>query len=126
MEDEVDKVAVSHDAWIRSGHDVGLDRAAFFRAVHDVKGQAATLGFPLAARAAASLCLLLERMDPARPMPRDLVDSHVEAIRAIFRERAKSETDSVGSALVTALDSVTAGWIADNGLSDEAVEGLES
>ncbi len=36
-------------------------REALFRAAHDIKGQAATLGFPLAAAVADSLCRLIER-----------------------------------------------------------------
>lgn len=126
MRDEIDKVVEGHDAWVRAGHPAGAAKAAFFRAVHDVKGQAATLGFPLAARAAGSLCALLERMDPARPVPQHLVDSHVEAIRAIFRERAKDESDRVGKALVDALDGVTAGWIEENGLPQAPVEDFEA
>jgi hypothetical protein len=53
------------------------------------------------------------------------VDSHVEAIRAIVRERAKGEGDRVGKALVDALDGVTAEWLAENGLPEPAVEDFD-
>lgn len=117
MKDEVSKVLDGHDAWVSTGHDPGEPQRAFYRAVHDVKGQAATLGFPLAAKAAASLCALLDHMDPARPVPRQLIDSHVDAIGAIFRERAKSDDDRVGTALVEALESVTGQYLSENGLA---------
>ncbi|MCW5681016.1 MAG: Hpt domain-containing protein [Xanthobacteraceae bacterium] len=57
-----------------------------FHPAHDIKGSAETLGFPLAARIANSLCrLLLHTPDKSRiPMP--LIEHHVAAIRATVRE----------------------------------------
>src|ERR1043166_5843234 len=57
----------------------GLPREALFRAAHDIKGQAATLGFPLVAAVAESLCRLLEETHDPRRIPLDLVDQHVDA-----------------------------------------------
>lgn len=123
MEDEVSKIAATRDDWAATGLAPGEPREVFFRAVHDVKGQATTLGFPLATRAAASLCMLLERMDPARAPPQSLIDSHVEAIRAIFRERAKDASDKLGNALVSALDGVTKAFVAEHGLPETSDDG---
>ncbi len=118
MEAEVSLVAESRDRWAAAGLSAGEPREAFFRAVHDVKGQATTLGYPLAARAAASLCLLIERTSPEAPPPLALIDSHVEGIRAIFREGARDPADRVGSALVEALDRITAAHVAEHGLPE--------
>jgi chemotaxis protein histidine kinase CheA len=119
MKDEVAKVVEGHEAWTDGGGCPGDAQEAFFRAVHDVKGQAATLGFPLAARVAGSLCGLLDHMDGSVRTPRTLVDSHVDAIEAIFRERAKGEADRVGVALVEALEAVSARWLAENAAGDD-------
>lgn len=118
MKDEIGKIASCRDDWAKAGFAGGPVRDAFFRSVHDVKGQAATLGYPLAARAAGSLCLLLDRTTEDAPPPPGLVDSHVEAIRAIFREGAKQEDDRVGLALVSALEGVARQYVDEHGIPE--------
>jgi len=70
-------------------------RAALFRAAHDVKGEASTFGYPLAGRIAASLCRLIDEIEPHDAIPLVLVDQHVDAIRAIVREDVRGEGDPV-------------------------------
>ena len=41
-------------------------RAALFRAAHDIKGEAATFGYPIAGRIAGSLCRLIDEIDCRR------------------------------------------------------------
>lgn len=83
---------------------------ALHRAAHDIRGQAATLGFPLAARVGASLCRLLEGI----PLPAlqtealsALVDQHVDAVRAIVREGVSKATERTGDALASELEAIT-------------------
>jgi len=57
-----------------------------FHVSHDIKGQAATLGFPLAAGPATSLCNLLYELPRPERAPIVLIDQHVNAICAIIRE----------------------------------------
>ena len=57
-----------------------------FHVAHDIKGQAATLGFPLAAGPASSLCKLLYEIPRPERAPLALVDQHVNTICAIIRE----------------------------------------
>src|ERR1700693_2049414 len=47
---------------------------ALFRAAHDIKGEAATFGYPELAGAAESLCRLLEHTPEMTNIPRKLVD----------------------------------------------------
>lgn len=61
-----------------------------FRAAHDIKGEAATFGYPLIAPVADSLCRLLEYAPDPAQIPFALVDQHVDAVRAILREQAAS------------------------------------
>ncbi|WP_204308282.1 Hpt domain-containing protein, partial [Klebsiella oxytoca] len=82
-------------------------RAELFSAAHDIKGEAATFGYPLAARAADSLSLLLQAVDDPQNVPWALASQHVDAIRAIVRETAKGLDHPVATELVDQLVAVT-------------------
>lgn len=64
-----------------------------FRAGHDIKGDAATLGYPLAGRIAGSLCRLIDHAPDRTRIPFMLVDRHVEAIRAVVREQVRDDAE---------------------------------
>lgn len=70
-----------------------------FHAAHDIKGDAATFGFPLAAGAAASLCRVLEHSPDSNRIPVALIDQHVDAVRAIVREYARPDIEATATAL---------------------------
>src|SRR5579863_3947677 len=80
---------------------------ALFRAAHDIKGEAATFGYPAAAGTAESLCRLLEHTPEIGRIPISLVDQHVDAVRAITREYARPDLASVAGALTLRLREVT-------------------
>jgi len=82
-------------------------RDALFHAAHDIKGQATTFGFPLVVAAANSLCRLIEHTPDMNRIPMTLVDQHVDAIRAIFREGARPDVEEVADALTRRLCEVT-------------------
>jgi len=87
-------------------------RDALFRSAHDIKGQAPTLGFPLVAAVAESLCRLIEETgDPAR-IPLDLVDQHVDAVRAIIREHGRARAEVVAATLTRTLRQVCEDFLA--------------
>lgn len=64
--------------------------AALFHPAHDIKGAAATLGYPLAGRIGGSLCRLVTHAPDAAKVPPQLVDLHVDAIHAVVREQIDS------------------------------------
>ena len=78
-----------------------------FRAAHDIKGEAATFGYPAVAPVADSLCRLLEHTPDIKRIPIALVDQHVDAARAIAREHARVDRAGVASALTRRLRDVT-------------------
>src|SRR5215467_4351647 len=82
-------------------------RDTLFRAAHDIKGEAATFGFPLVAPPAESLCRLIEHTPDMARIPLELVDQHVDAIRAIIREGARPDIEDVALALTRRLRDVT-------------------
>ena len=80
-------------------HAKGVNRATadgLFLPAHDIKGGAATLGFPLAERMATSLCRLLKHAPQPTRIPRKLIDHHVDAIRALVRENVKDPVNPYG------------------------------
>jgi chemotaxis protein histidine kinase CheA len=95
MNAECDRIEAAR----RMVRELGITRQtvdALFMPAHDIKGGAATLGFPLAERLATSLCRLLKHTpDPAR-IPPILIDHHVDGIRAIVREDVKSVHNPYG------------------------------
>ncbi len=98
------------DAARRAVKEQGLHRRArdeLFLAAHDVKGDAATFGYPLAAPAAESLCRVIEHTPDPERIPVALIDRHVDAVRAIVREYARPDIDEIATALNNKLILVT-------------------
>lgn len=85
--------------------------ATLFRAAHDIKGQASTLGYPLVGAVAGSLCHLIEHV-PAESLPAKLVAQHVDAVRAMVAETAQKEENPTARALVDRLTEVTEDFVA--------------
>ena len=80
---------------------------AVFRAAHDIKGEAATFGYPEVVGVADSLCRLLEHTPEIARIPVVLIDQHVDAVRAMTRETARTDKAEVAGALVRRLREVT-------------------
>ncbi len=87
MKAECDRLAAAHAAATANGFDA-TRRQELFRAAHDIKGDAATFGYPVAAAAAESLCRLLEHAPDVSKIPSGLIAMHVDAVQAIVREHA--------------------------------------
>ena len=80
---------------------------ALFHAAHDIKGEAATFGYPFVAASADSLCRLIEYSPELKKIPLAIIDQHVDAIRAIVREHNRGDIAKIAGALVETLRSVT-------------------
>lgn len=83
------------------------NKEALFHAAHDIKGEAATFGYPAVAAAADSLCRLLEYTPDVARIPMRLVDQHVDAVRAIYREYARADARPLAAVLTRRLRDVT-------------------
>jgi HPt (histidine-containing phosphotransfer) domain-containing protein len=95
---EADRLSAAHAAILRNGF-TKLAREELFRAAHDIKGDAATFGYPSAGAAAESLCRIIEHAPDLERVPPDLIAHHINAIQAIVRERTKLDTVSTASEL---------------------------
>jgi chemotaxis protein histidine kinase CheA len=98
MNKECERLAAAHAIILENG----LNQASqdeLFRAAHDIKGDAATFGYPLAAAAADSLCRIMEHAPDFSKVPNDLIAHHVNAIQAIVREHKRLGVTSVAGEL---------------------------
>ena len=95
---EADRLSAAHAAVVRRGF-TDDNREELFRAAHDIKGDAATFGFPSAAAAAESLCRIIEHAPELEEVPPDLITHHINAVQAIVRERTKLDTAVMANAL---------------------------
>lgn len=83
------------------------NKEELFHAAHDIKGEAATFGFPACAGAADSLCRLIEYAPEPNSIPLQLVDQHVDAVCAIVREYTRSDAIELATELNHRLREVT-------------------
>jgi HPt (histidine-containing phosphotransfer) domain-containing protein len=95
---ESDRLAAAHAATLNDGF-TSITREELFRAAHDIKGDAATFGFPSAGAAADSLCRIIEHAPNLAKVPAALITHHINAIQAIVRERTKLDTVSTANEL---------------------------
>lgn len=103
MTNELDRLEEARRVAAAQPSAAAIDR--LYRSAHDLRGQAATFGFPIAGRIADSLCVVLERASEiADPAP--LIKLHVEAMRAVVRQNVRSPDDAVGVALVAQITSI--------------------
>ena len=118
MENEA---AALGEAWTEILKD-GVDqerRDALFRAAHDIKGQASTLGYPTVGAVAGNLCYLIEHV-AAENWPNKLIAQHVDAVRAMVAETGQQENNATARALVDRLVDVTEDYIARYGIVPDA------
>jgi HPt (histidine-containing phosphotransfer) domain-containing protein len=106
MEAECDRLDKAREAVLKE-HFTQTNQEALFHAAHDIKGEAATFGYPAVAAAADSLCRLLEYTPDASRIPLKLVEQHVDAVRAIYREYAVSNAKELAATLTKRLREVT-------------------
>jgi HPt (histidine-containing phosphotransfer) domain-containing protein len=95
---EADRLSAAHANVLRNGFTIE-SREELFRAAHDIKGDAATFGFPSAAAAAESLCRIIEHAPDLGQVPEELITHHINAVQAIVRERTKLDTAVMASKL---------------------------
>jgi HPt (histidine-containing phosphotransfer) domain-containing protein len=98
MSIEARRLSAAHAA-IRKVGFTEASRQELFRAAHDIKGDAATFGYPSAAAAADSLCRIIEHAPDLKHVPSNLIEHHINAIQAIVRERTKLDTVATASEL---------------------------
>ncbi|NJO54849.1 MAG: Hpt domain-containing protein [Bacteroidales bacterium] len=117
MASECDRLEAARRALSAGGLSKGSTQV-LFRAAHDIKGQAATFGFPLAAQIADSLCRLVFHTPKPASLPTDLIDRHVAAIRAVVRENVRGDDDPTACEVLDRLRTMTESFLKDQHKDD--------
>jgi HPt (histidine-containing phosphotransfer) domain-containing protein len=95
---EADRLSAAHATILQNGFTAAT-REELFRAAHDIKGDAATFGYPSAAAAAESLCRIIEHAPDLDAVPSNLIAHHINAIQAIVHDNTKLDTVSMANEL---------------------------
>lgn len=103
LDDEIAKLEAARVQVAAEGLTGGAGEVLYTRA-HDLKGLGATYGFPIISRLAASLCRLIETPANRAEASVMLVESHVNAIKAMVKDDIRDESSPVGLAVVEALE----------------------
>ena len=108
---ECDRLAAAHAAILKDGFTTDTSQE-LFRAAHDIKGDAATFGFPTAGAAAESLCRIIEHAPDLERVPTELIAHHINAIQAIVRENTGINNAGMAAALSSKLRGVADEYLA--------------
>jgi HPt (histidine-containing phosphotransfer) domain-containing protein len=106
MYEECERLEAARQDVVRQGLSQKT-HGPLFRAAHDIKGEAATFGYPALAGVADSLCRLLEHTPQLTRIPVALINQHVSAVRAVFREYGRTDLAEMARALTARLRDVT-------------------
>ena len=110
LNDEVSKMEAAR-ADIRTIGATPQTLSHLYMRAHDLKGLGATYEYPIVTRISASLCKLID--DNVRMQaPLFLVDAHIDAIKAMVRDKIQNDDHPVGRMLVTELEAKTAEHLA--------------
>ena len=103
LADEITKLDAARQQ-IRSVGVTAETMENLYLRAHDLKGLGTTYGYQLITRIAGSLCRLIDDKDKRARAPLDLVDAHIDAIKAAVRDDIKNDDHPVGRVLVEELE----------------------
>jgi hypothetical protein len=103
LDEEIDKLYAAQEHIRQVGYNTETAEALYYRC-HDLKGLGTTYGYPLITRMAGSICKMLDDPDQRMLAPKILIDAHLDAIRAVVRDKIKVDTHPVGKILAETLE----------------------
>ena len=103
LADEITKLEAARANVKTAGMTVETMENLYLRA-HDLKGLGTTYGYQLITRIAGSLCRMIDDKEKRITAPLELVDAHIDAIKAAVRDDIKSDEHPVGRILVQELE----------------------
>jgi HPt (histidine-containing phosphotransfer) domain-containing protein len=102
---EADRLTAAHATILAHGF-CDKSSAELFRAAHDIKGDAATFGYPAAAATADSLCRIIEHAPDLERVPLELITHHVQAVQAIVHDHTRLDSLTIAGELARRLRKV--------------------
>jgi chemotaxis protein histidine kinase CheA len=103
LADEITKLEASRQEVRVQGVSPETMEHLYLRA-HDLKGLGTTYGYQLITRIAGSLCRMIDDKEKRVQAPLELIDAHIDAIKAAVRDEIKSDEHPVGRVLVEELE----------------------
>ena len=103
LADEITKLEAARQAVRVQGATAEAMESLYLRA-HDLKGLGTTYGYQLITRVASSLSRMIDGKDKRAAAPLELIDAHIDAIKAAVRDEIKSDEHPVGRVLVEELE----------------------
>jgi len=103
LADEITKLEAARQTVRTQGITVESMENLYLRA-HDLKGLGTTYGYQLITRIAGSLCRMIDDKEKRATTPLELVDAHIDAIKAAVRDDIKSDEHPIGRVLVEELE----------------------
>jgi hypothetical protein len=103
LQDEVVKLEAARQRVRAEGANPETMESLYLRA-HDLKGLGATYEFPLITRIAGSLCKLIDDKQKRLTASMNLIDAHIDGIKAAVRDDIKTDDHPVGRVLITELE----------------------
>jgi chemotaxis protein histidine kinase CheA len=103
LADEITKLDAARQQVRAEGATAETMENLYLRA-HDLKGLGTTYGYQLITRIAGSLCRLIDDKEKRATTSLELVDAHIDAIKAAIRDDIKSDEHPVGRVLVEELE----------------------
>ena len=111
LNDEIAKLDQAQADIRAKGYTSETAEGLYFRA-HDLKGLGATYQYPLVTRIAGSLCRMMDDADKRMQAPVALLDAHIDAIRAVVRDKIQTDEHPTGRALAETLEARVAEHLA--------------
>ena len=103
MQEEIDALAAAFETWRQNPTD-REDIKDLIRRNHDAKGQARTYGYPVIERLSRSFAQLLQLPPEKLASHTALVQQHVAAIRAAYREQVRDDKHPIADTLACELE----------------------
>jgi chemotaxis protein histidine kinase CheA len=103
LADEISKLDAARQQVRADGATSETMENLYLRA-HDLKGLGTTYGYQLITRIAGSLCRLIDDKEKRATTSLELIDAHIDAIKAAIRDDIKSDEHPVGRVLVEELE----------------------
>jgi hypothetical protein len=103
LNDEIVKLEAARQTVKAQGMTTETMENLYLRA-HDLKGLGTTYGYQLITRIAGSLCRMIDDKEKRASAQLDLIDAHIDAIKAAVRDDIKSDEHPVGRVLVEELE----------------------
>jgi len=103
LSDEITKLDAAR-AQVRASGPSAENMENLYLRAHDLKGLGTTYGYQLITRIAASLCKMIDDKEKRSSAPMELVDAHIDAIKAAVRDDIKSDEHPTGRVLVEELE----------------------